>query len=206
MINQKETLNLFPQPVFKYKVNNFKEYNEKLSDYIYKLKEEDQSGILRSNKGGWHSKNFDLKNTKSIQHKFLLEITKYVFDGIKTFGWKLDPKRVICTQMWSIINKKGDFNLIHTHANSYLSAAYYVKAPKNCGRFIVENPHSISRHSFPVLERPTQLNAEVVRLEIAEGDLLLFPAYLPHGVEENKSDEDRIVISFNININNFNLS
>ena len=39
--------------------------------------------------------------------------------------------------------------------------------------------------------------------EIEEGDLLLFPAYLPHGVEENKSDEDRVVISFNININNF---
>jgi len=32
---------------------------------------------------------------------------------------------------------------------------------------------------------------------------LIFPAYLPHGVEENKSNEDRIVISFNIIINNF---
>ena len=186
MIDNKETLSFFPQPIFKYKVNDFKNFNEKLSTYIYDLKENDKNGILRSNKGGWHSKPFNLKDPTSIQHKFLLE-----------------PKRVICTEMWAIINKKNNFNAIHTHPNSYLSAAYYVKAPNNCGKFIVENPHSISRHSYPALEKKTNFNIKVAKLEIEEGDLLLFPAYLPHGVEENESDEDRIVISFNININNF---
>ena len=203
MIDNKETLSFFPQPVFKYKVDNFKEYNEKLSKYIYDLNKDDKDGILRSNRGGWHSKPFNLKDTSSIQHKFLLETTKYVFDCIKTLGWRLEPNKVICTEMWAIINKKDDFNIIHTHPNSYLSAAYYVKAPKNCGQFTIENPHSISRHSYPALERKTEFNLKVERIEIEEGDLLLFPAYLPHGVQENKSNEDRIVISFNININNF---
>ena len=105
--------------------------------------------------------------------------------------------------MWAIINKKDDFNIIHTHPNSYLSAAYYVKAPKDCGQFTIENPHSISRHSYPALEKKTEFNLKVEKIEIEEGDLLLFPAYLPHGVQENKSNEDRIVISFNININSF---
>ena len=203
MTDNKEILKFFPQPIFKYKIDSYQEWNAQLLDYIYGLKEDDESGIERSNINGWHSKPFDLKNTNSIQHKFLLETTKYVFDAIKAFGWKLDPSRVICTEMWSIINKKNDYNTIHTHPNSYLSAAYYVKAPKNCGKFIVENPLSISRHSYPALERPTEFNIKVARLEIEEGDLLLFPAYLPHGVEENKSEEDRVVISFNININNF---
>lgn len=203
MIDNKETLNFFPQPVFKYKVDEFKEYNKKLSKYIYDLKKEDENGISRSNRGGWHSKPFNLKDANSIQHKFLLETTKYVFDCIKTLGWKLEPNKVICTEMWAIINKKNDFNIIHTHPNSYLSAAYYVKAPKDCGQFTIENPHSISRHSYPALERKTEFNLKVERIEIEEGDLLLFPAYLPHGVQENKSNEDRIVISFNININNF---
>ena len=203
MIDNKETLSFFPQPVFKYKVDNFKEYNEKLSKYIYDLNKDDKDGILRSNRGGWHSKPFNLKDTSSIQHKFLLETTKHVFDCIKTLGWKLEPNKVICTEMWAIINKKDDFNIIHTHPNSYLSAAYYVKAPKDCGQFTIENPHSISRHSYPALEKKTEFNLKVEKIEIEEGDLLLFPAYLPHGVQENKSNEDRIVISFNININSF---
>ena len=104
------------------------------------------------------------------------------------------------------MNTKEAFNGRHIHGNNHISAAYYVKAPKDCGKFIIENPLSISRHSFPALERPTEFNVNVATVEIEEGDLLLFPAYLPHGVEENRSEEDRIVISFNININNFNLS
>ena len=99
MIDNKETLSFFPQPVFKYKVDNFKEYNKKLSKYIYDLNKDDKDGILRSNRGGWHSKPFNLKDTSSIQHKFLLETTKHVFDCIKTLGWKLEPNKVICTEM-----------------------------------------------------------------------------------------------------------
>ena len=37
-------------------------------------------------------------------------------------------------------------------------------------------------------------------LDISEGDLLIFPGYLPHKVAKNESEEDRIVISFNVNI------
>ena len=35
-------------------------------------------------------------------------------------------------------------------------------------------------------------------LPATEGSLLLFPSHLQHKVEENKSDEDRISISFNL--------
>jgi uncharacterized protein (TIGR02466 family) len=100
--------------------------------------------------------------------------------------------------MWAIINKKGNFNTEHIHPNSNLSGAYYVKAPKNCGKFKVINPHSISRDKFPPRENPNELNRLVAEHEIKEGDLLIFPSYLPHSVLPNQSDEDRIVISFNI--------
>ena len=62
---------------------------------------------------------------------------------------------------------------------------------------------SVSQHNYPIIEKKTELNVKTVGLEIEEGDLLIFPAYLPHKVGKNVSDEDRIVISFNININNF---
>ena len=61
MIDNKETLSFFPQPVFKYKVDNFKEYNEKLSKYIYDLNKDDKDGISRSNRVVT-SKPFNLKD------------------------------------------------------------------------------------------------------------------------------------------------
>ena len=62
-----------------------------------------------------------------------------VFDAIQTYGWILEPDKVICSEMWAIINKKDNFNIRHTHPNCNLSAAYYVKAPKDCGKFTIEN-------------------------------------------------------------------
>ena len=73
----------------------------------------------------------------------------------------------------------------------------------NYAKFVIENPLDVARHSHPVEERKTEFNIKVAGLEIEEGELLIFPAYLPHKVSENESDEDRIVISFNININHF---
>jgi len=203
MISNREILKYFPQPIFRYKVENFKQYNKELSEYIYKLNKDDKVGVIRSNRGGWHSKPFELKDKNSIQTKFALETTKYIFDAIKNYGWKLDPAKTIVTEMWAIINKPNDFNVIHTHPNSYLSAAYYVKAAKKCGKFIIENPLEVARHSHPIEDRKTEFNIKVAGLEIEEGELLIFPAYLPHKVSENESDEDRIVISFNVNINKF---
>ena len=64
---ENEILKLFPDPIIKYKLDNFKNLNKDLEKYIYKLYEEDKKGVERSNRGGWHSKNFDLLKQNSIQ-------------------------------------------------------------------------------------------------------------------------------------------
>ena len=203
MATKREILKYFAQPIFRYKVDNYKTFNKELEEYIYKLKEEDSEGVVRSNRGGWHSKSFKVREKGTIQNRFTQELSKYIFDVIQTYGWKCVPERVVVSEMWAIINKPRDFNVIHTHPNAYLSAAYYVKAPEKAGRFVIENPLSVARHSYPAHATKTEYNIKAAALDIEEGDLLLFPAYLPHKVNENKSDEDRIVISFNVNINNF---
>ena len=40
--------------------------------------DEDKKGIERSNRGGWHSKNFNITDKNSIQHKFAVEVQKYI--------------------------------------------------------------------------------------------------------------------------------
>jgi uncharacterized protein (TIGR02466 family) len=52
----------------------------------------------------------------------------------------------------------------------------------------------------PAKREPNNLSSDVASFTPNEGDLLIFPSYLHHSVEENLSEEDRIVISFNIKI------
>ena len=195
-----EIFKFFPEPVFKYKLKDFKNLNKDLVKYIYELQGEDSNGLERSNKGGWHSKNFDLTVKSSIQKKFIIKVQEYILNVFQSCGWKTENQNIRITEMWAIINKRDNFNVLHTHPNCYLSAAYYVKAPKKCGRFQVENPNIAKKHSYPEINIRNELNTEGAAIDIDEGDLLIFPAYLPHKVGKNESDEDRIVISFNIDI------
>ena len=199
MVNN-EILKLFPDPILKYKLDDYKNLNKDLEKYIYNLYEEDSKGVNKSNKGGWHSKNFNLSEQNSIQTKFGITVQKYILDCFQNMGWKIQGKNIRITEMWAIINKKENFNVVHTHPNCYLSSAYYVKASKNCGAFIAENPNVAKRYSYPEIANKNQFNAETAGIEIQEGDLLLFPSYLPHKVSKNESDDDRIVISFNVDI------
>ena len=199
-MREQEIFKFFPEAIFKYKLEDFKNLNKELSEYVYKLQNEDKNGLVRSNKGGWHSENFELRIKDSIQNRFAIILQKYILKVFQNNGWKTENKNIRIKEMWAIINKTGDFNVIHTHPNCYLSAAYYVKAPKKCGIFQVENPNIVKRNFYPEIKTKNELNLQVAGIEIDEGDLLIFPGYLPHKVKENQSDEDRVVISFNVDI------
>ena len=71
---------------------------------------------------------------------------------------------------------------------------------KNCGNFKATNPNILNRHLRAKSDQANELNSNSASIKINEGDLLIFPAYLPHSVEENRSDEDRVIVSFNIDI------
>ena len=195
---KKNLFTYFPHPIFQYKLDNYENHNKEYSKYIYDLQKEDSKGQKLSNVNGWHSPFFDLSSRETVGYKFLMKIQPYIADVFKSYGWVFNPQKVKCSGMWAIVNKKGNFNTEHIHPNSNLSGAYYVSAPKNCGKFKVINPHSISRDKFPPRENPNELNRLVAEHEIEDGDLLIFPSYLPHSVLPNQSDDDRIVISFNI--------
>ena len=200
MSDSKKVHKYFAQPIFQYQLESYERHNQDLKKYIYNSYNEDPNGLSRSNQGGWHSKPFDLKDKSSAPFIFFQSIQKYVADVFKEYGWLYVPGKVNLTEMWAIINKKNNFNIEHTHPNNYLSAAYYVKAPENCGSFIVTNPNSVSRERITASVRKTEFNQNIAQIKPKEGDLLLFPAYLPHSVGMNLSDEDRIVISFNVDI------
>ena len=49
MNSRTEIVNLFPQPIFRYQVDNFKSYNKELEEYIYKLREKDEDVMASPN-------------------------------------------------------------------------------------------------------------------------------------------------------------
>ena len=192
--------NLFSVPIFHYKLDNYKEINKELLNYILELQKSDKTGNAHSNKGGWHSQNFDIVN-QGPPINFLNKIKDYLKHIISNeFGWKYTPNKQRIVAMWAIINKKNSFNVMHNHQNCYFSSTYYVKKPKSSGDITFFDPKEAKTYRFPKIEKYTEYSAGAVTIKPEEGDLLIFPSYLYHSVGENLSEDDRVAISFNVDI------
>ena len=191
---------LFPTPVFHFRVENYQKLNTELENYILNLRKKDEKGQKKSNAGGWHSHNFDLNNDNTAKKfaKIFEEFYKKVI--INEMGWKYDSNKVKMDAMWSIINKKGSFNIQHNHPNAYLSSAYYVRYPEKSGSIKFFDPREQKNIRYPKIKNYTDISAVITEITPKEGDLLIFPSYLYHSVGENLSEDDRIIVSFNINI------
>tara|TARA_Y100000590_G_scaffold459425_1_gene616422 strand:+ start:667 stop:1275 length:609 start_codon:yes stop_codon:yes gene_type:complete len=189
---------IFPTPVWASLIKNHHQVNEKMFNYIKKLESINPQGIKKSNILGWHSENFDLNEKEP---KFFLDsIYNYLNKAINDMGWDNQKNKIKVTAMWSIINKKNASNSRHIHSNNFISGAYYIKAPRNCGDILFHDPRDAKVIRKPITSNANKLNAEVVNISPQEGLLILFPSYLFHSVNENNSGEERIVISFNIDL------
>jgi len=188
----------FSTPVWISRVKNHQEVNKKILEYIKSLESQNPKGVQKSNSKGWHSQDFDL-NANNIKD-YINSIGPYINETLIDMGWDLKNQKVKITSMWSIINRNDATNARHIHSNNYISAAYYVKAPENCGNIVFHDPRSEPVYFHPRVENPNNLNTNIVSIKPEEGLLVLFPSYLHHSVDVNRSNEDRIVISFNINL------
>jgi len=189
---------IFPTPVWTSIIANHKQINEKMFSYIKSIQSSDPVGKLKSNLKGWHSENFNLEDKEP---KFFLDsISTSLNESLNDMGWDLKKSEVKVTAMWSIINHKNTSNARHIHPNNYISAAYYLKAPENSGNINFHDPRSANAIRFPTALNANKLNSNIFSVQPKEGLLVLFPSYIHHSVNINNSEDERIVISFNIDL------
>lgn len=101
--------------------------------------------------------------------------------------------------MWTTIYPQGGFVPEHIHSCFSVSGVYYVKAEPNCGDIVFKDPAWVSKtmniwggnQTFP--QGGTTFNVPP-----KPGMMILFPSWLPHSTKSNKSEEDRIIVSFNL--------
>lgn len=189
---------LFPTPVWTLQLDNYKNINEQMYNYIKSKQINDEIGINKSNVKGWHSNDFDL-NDKEPQN-FITFILPSIEKVMVDMNWEKQKQIAKINNMWAIVNIGGSTNLRHQHGNSTISGAYYIRAPLNSGDIVFYDPRPAPVYSHPNVVAPNFLNAQVNGITPKEGALVLFPSYLDHSVNENLSNEERIVISFNIKI------
>ena len=175
--------------------------NNVLSQNIIEWSKQNK-GLKKTNIKGWHS-----PTDMAIKPEYN-NLTQSILNmAVKVFDEELIARKPIIGNMWANINYLSAHNKPHTHPNSFFSGLYYVKTPNDCGRLTLEDPRPGPQHLMPV-KKPGTLPKDFWKtlfIEPKEGRLIIFPSWLWHSVEENKSFNDRISVSFNILQEGFNV-
>ena len=116
---------------------------------------------------------------------------------------KISEEAFEITGLWANLNAPGVAHRIHYHPNNFLSGIYYVQTQEGADTVIFHDPRSQTGIIRPPVTELTAENTDQVVVKIKNGTLLLFPSWLSHSVDANKSDETRISISFNIMFSSF---
>lgn len=173
--------------------------NQKLIAYGYGLKDL-SVGTINSNVGAWQSDSLDLINYEVA--KLADTIKEHVEKVAECWKLKNDKTYVSIDNLWININPKCGFNRPHVHPGATFSGVYYVKCKTNGSGIVFQHPATnFQYHINPdTLIEYNEFVSATARYTPNEGDLYIFPAYLVHYVEPNRSNDDRISIAFNASI------
>lgn len=210
-----KSLPLFPIPI---SVCNFGKYfhdlNINLVEDTLEEKNKDIEGEDHSNMWGWHSKT-DLETKYESYKNLSTVLTKYGNLYCKQHGYKTG---LVCTDLWSNINRSGDLNFIHHHGTSALAGVYYpiesivddnwnfnyttenpIKGGtwdnQNGGSLVFQDP-SYGMKVHLLKDEASPYNVDFYHIYPTSSVLVLFPTYLLHMVLPFKEDKVRLSISF----------
>ena len=162
-----------------------------------------------SNLGGWQSQ-WDLQAWGGDAGRRVLDAASALATRLTAdragqpvrIAWKMNA--------WANVNQSGHGNEFHTHPGSYWSGTYYVddggigQNPALGGEFELQDPRGIAPAMYaPMLafNFPGGLSAGVSELiQPQSGMLILFPAWLSHGVRPYSGTGTRISIAFNMSL------
>ena len=190
MGSNSERINLFPTAVHVLEVNNFRDIDQQLINFVYECREKNPGRVV-SNVGGWQSHVMGIDDDP---------IDRVLLDTITDLPIKPATARIT---KWININYPGSFNATHIHSGSHLSGVFWIKCPDKSGDLILDSPFKfLSYHEMNNYEDDFKYQNniyETYKLFPQEGKIVIFPSHIHHEVSENLSKDDRISVAFNLN-------
>lgn len=158
-------------------------------------------GEERTNVGGWHSEAGGLefcgnagKRLINHMHEMTEEATHRLY---AMFSRAPDPLSWTLSA-WANVNRRGDFNEMHTPPGATWSGVYYVDNGESDPGAEATAIHL----SDPCPARTNIFFPEFFRQNVLfkpePGLMILFPSYVPHAVPPHRGDSPRNSIAFNV--------
>lgn len=178
--------------VFKTNVGTTDQIQDLITE-ILELKQDNPEGISKSNDGCWRYNN-PCKDIDWLMHyilNLLDDAVDFYNNHDKIFNSR-SKNNLVQVDYWANVNEPNSRNSIHAHKQAQFSAVYYLQV-SGTGALKFTNPVNI----LSDCNTGSPFTADVA-IEPTEGDLILWPSWMPHEVGTNFSDKQRINLAFDL--------
>jgi uncharacterized protein (TIGR02466 family) len=165
--------------------------NNALKHFAYDCKRADAGRVI-SNYGGYQSQDLSYNSNPEIT-----KLAEYISQEANTCAKQVGLNDVELYNIWININPPGSYNHLHNHVGSIFSGVYYVDAVPEQGNIQFERSDNAEHHIPEEVYKATYFTSTRATYAAKTGGLYIFPSWLKHSVEGNRTTTDRISISFN---------
>lgn len=187
---------VYATPLWESNLPDFEVHQSTFIEAARRFRSDHPDGVSKSNLGGGYQSPMTL--TKQPEFAPLFEFVAQM--GMKAaFDMQFVQTDVYLTAAWVNFNdRRSAINYDHVHQDTF-SGVFYLSVPANSGKLVLTNPGMNPLWQGAMLaDQKNKFNADRLRIEPQEGQVYLWPSYLPHGVEPNDHDDERISVSFNV--------
>lgn len=187
---------LFAWPLFRRKLNNNETINQTIANIV-------ETEPLRKNQG-----NLIHNSIEILERPELAELKEQILTNVGYYATEVLAYKDVhfeLLQSWINVTPPGMIHHVHSHRNSIISGTYYPfgtdQSPivfHNPYEFqLVPNTDDSKQHPMGMISRNSLF------INPAPEELMLWLSPLNHEVRENKSETNRISLSFNVMIRGF---
>ncbi len=185
----------FATPVWTQQLTAHAALNPPMLDALADL-EATTPSVKRSNVGGWHSET-NLHHHSAFR-PLCQTISRMALRCALALEFDFGRADMAIQSLWANRNGPGDYNAQHVHPNSFLSGSYYLTVPPDSGNIEIADPvRERVMDAYP-LRADARHHMRRVEYRCREGLLIMFPSWLSHGVQPNRSHGMRYSLAFNI--------
>jgi uncharacterized protein (TIGR02466 family) len=203
-----QPIGIFETPIAYGRLKDADEVMKELEVAIRKRKTI-STGLSRSNLGGWHSESDMLEWGGPAAHK-LAEAAVNIAKRMSYFKESSAEDRQWLVRMWANVTPEGGLNLLHSHPGNLWAAVLYIDMGHETeqeshdagGSFYLEDPRfpmaAMRDTAFRMRGVDGQPQQYQTEIQLQRGNLIVFPAWLRHGVRPYTGKRERISVAMNI--------
>lgn len=186
-------MSIYSVPVWQSEYPNYEEDKDTFIEVVKRFRENNPESKENENVNYYQSPD------NLHHHEELRPLLEYICHMVQKANSDLDliDCDVALTAVWANVQDNSSAILSeHVHKDTY-SGVFYLKAPEGSGKLSISNI-AVNKiwQGLSLVDTKNQFTAKSIKINPVDGQLLLWPSYVPHSVEPNAHDEERISISF----------